>query len=457
MDRRFEVRKQQILAECVLDHRVVSGMLNRLGQFILPFAEHLLAGEQRAHASTYIQGLLSDLKRKSAEGIAYDHDQARQNVQHFLGRSAWDHRPLLRELVSQLGREIGCADGVIVFDPSAFPKQGQKSVGVARQWCGRLGKVENCQVGVYLGYVSREERALADMRLYLPEAWAKDRKRRRQVGVPKQVRFQTRHELALEMLDEHGNQLPHGWVAGDDEMGRNGHFRRDLQGRNECYLLAIASNTTLRDLRAPPAYGPSGRRLKPRQQQVQKWSAALPEEAWTLIDVRDGEKGPLRAEMAIAQAVEAKTDRRWMRFAETLVVVRTHGADGAVKYDYHLSNAPPQTPLAEFARVFCAMHRIEECLKRAKSEAALADYAVRTWPGWHHHQTLSLIATWFLIRETRRGKKIHPSDYSSFGSPHPGLASPRLADALYSGPNPPLPRPSDFPQRAGSCLSLQCT
>ena len=224
MDRRFEVRKRQILAECVLDRRVVNGMLKRLGQFILPFAEHLLAPAQRAHASTYLQGLLSDRKRKSAEGIAYDHDQDRQNLQHFVGRSDWDHGPLLKELLSQVGREIGCADGVIVFDPSAFPKQGQKSVGVAPKWCGRLGKVENCQVAVYLGYVSREEHALADLRLYLPEAWAKDRQRRRQAGVPKQVRFQTRHELALEMLDEHGDQLPHAWVAGDDEMGRSGHF-----------------------------------------------------------------------------------------------------------------------------------------------------------------------------------------------------------------------------------------
>ena len=457
MDRRFEVRKQQILAECVVDRRVVNGMLKPLGEFILPFAEHLLAPAQRAHASTYLRGLLSDLKRKSAEGIAYDHDQDRQDLQHFLGRSDWDHRPLLKELVSQVGREIGCADGVIVFDPSAFRKQGQKSVGVARQWCGRLGKVENCQVGVYLGYVSREEHALVDTRLYLPEAWAKDRKRRRQAGVPKEVRFQTRQELALEMLGEHRAELPHAWVAGDDEMGRNGHFRGDLQGRGEYYLLAVPSNTTLRDLLTPPAYGKSGRKLKPRQQQVQQWSAALPEEAWTLIDVRDGEKGPLRVEMAIGRAVEAKTDRRWMRYVETLVVVRTHEADGAVKYDYHLSNAAPETPLAEFARVFCAMHRIEECIKRAKSEAALADYAVRTWNGWHHHQTLSLIATWFLIREARRGKKIHPSDHRSFDSPHSGLASPRLADPLHTDPNLPLPRTSDFPQGVGSCLSLQRT
>src|SRR6202035_2297191 len=114
--------------------------------------------------------------------------------------------------------ELGETDGVLVFDPSAFPKQGTESVGVQRQWCGRLGKIENCQVGVYLGYVSRKDHALVDFRLYLPKEWTRDRKRMNKAGVPKGVRFCTRHELALDMLDEHGSLLPHQWIAGDDEM-----------------------------------------------------------------------------------------------------------------------------------------------------------------------------------------------------------------------------------------------
>jgi SRSO17 transposase len=140
---------------------------------------------------------------------------------------------VLRELACQVGTQLGEADGVLVFDPSAHPKKGTESVGVQRQWCGRLGKIDNCQVGVYLGYVSRLEQALVDMRLYLPESWARDRKRRTKAGVPQDVRFQTRHELALAMLDDKGPLLPHGWVTGDDEMGRSTHFRRALRGRNE--------------------------------------------------------------------------------------------------------------------------------------------------------------------------------------------------------------------------------
>ena len=132
---------------------------------------------------------------------------------------------------------------MIVFDPSGFVKKGTKSVGVARQWCGRVGKTENCQVGVYMAYVSRKEHALVDTRLYLPEEWTKDRGRRKAAGVPRRVKFRTRHELALEMLDEHGASLPHSWVAGDDEMGRPSDFRLKLRLRGERYLLAVPSNT----------------------------------------------------------------------------------------------------------------------------------------------------------------------------------------------------------------------
>ena len=125
-------------------------------------------------------------------------------------------------------------------------------MGVARQWCGRLGKVENCQVGIYMGYVTRIEHTLVNVRLYLPEEWTKDRARRREAGVPKTIQFQTRHQLALEMLDECGANLPHTWIAGDDEMGRPSGFRRDLRGRGQRYLLAVPSNTLIRDIDAPP-------------------------------------------------------------------------------------------------------------------------------------------------------------------------------------------------------------
>jgi SRSO17 transposase len=407
MERRFRVRLDELLADAVVSPAVPRGMLPRLERFLEPFVAALDTPEQRRHAHHYVAGLLSDLDRKNAEGIAYLHDQERQGLQKFLGQAPWEERPLVTELVCQVGVELGEADGVLVFDPSAFPKKGPASVGVARQWCGRLGKLDNCQVGVFLGYVSRTEHALVDYRLYLTKEWATDKQRRLQAGVPKQVRFQTRHELALAMLDEHGEHLPHAWVAGDDEMGRSSWFRQELRQRGERYLLAVPSNTAVRDLlAAAPLYQGRGRQPVVPFRRVDRWAAAQPAEVWQTVAVRDGEKGPLVVQ-ALRTLVQARTGGRVSDVAEWLVVFRAQQGDGSWKQDYLLGEAPLTTPLAEFARVFKAEHRIEECLQRAKSEAGLGQYQVRTWAGWHHHQALGLLATWFLTQETRRGKKIH--------------------------------------------------
>ena len=408
MERRFDVRLVELLDDAVLDERIPERMLERLKTFVTPFAACLTGCEQR-HVGEYVGGLFSDVKRKNAETIAYFHDQDRQAMQKFIGQSAWDDRPMIGELVRQIGAEIGEPDGVLVFDPSAFRKQGKESVGVARQWCGRFGKIDNCQVGVYLGYVSREEHALADVRLYLNEEWAKDRRHRKKCGVPHEIRFRTRHALALDMLAEHGESLPHAWIAGDDEMGRSSAFRRDLRALCERYLLAVPSNTLVRDLEAePPDYAGHGRRPEVPFTRAERWREALPENAWTTIEVRDGSRGPL-ATQAVKTRVRAKTDRRRVGPEEVLVILREVQGDGTMKHDYYLSNAPFETTLDEFARVAKAEHRVEECLERAKSDAGLAQYQVRNWIGWHHHQTLSFLATWFLTLENRRGKKIHAS------------------------------------------------
>src|SRR6516165_52033 len=200
MDRRYEARLVDMLSQAQVSPELGDGLLKRLDVFIAPFAATLSEPEQRRHAAEYVTGLLSKLEHKTGEGIAYLHDQERQGIQKFIGHVAWDHQPLLTTLAQQIGEELGEEDGVIVFDPSGFPKKGTKSVGVARQWCGRLGKVENCQVGVYMGYVSRKEHVIVNVRLYLNEEWAKDRARRKEAGVPKSIKFQTRHQLALEML-----------------------------------------------------------------------------------------------------------------------------------------------------------------------------------------------------------------------------------------------------------------
>ncbi len=409
MEGRFAVRREELLAQARVSAEDWSETTARLETFVAPFVGVLEEAAQRRHFVEYSSGLLSNLERKTGEGIADLHGQDRKPMQQFVGESSWKHAPLLLELARQVGQRLGEADGVIVFDPSAFAKKGTKSVGVARQWSGRQGKVDNCQVGIYMGYVSRREHALVNTRLYLPKEWTKSRARCRAAGVPDEVKFQTRHELALEMLDESGSLLPHGWIAGDDEMGRCGPFRESLRTRGERSLLAVPSNTLVRDVEAtPPEYSGRGRHPKVPWQRVDRWCAAQSESAWTTLDVRDGEKGPLLID-ALMCRVQARTPTGGTGPEEVLFITRERLSDGTFQHDDYLSNAAANTTLEEFARVAKAEHRIEECFHRGKSEAGLGDDQVRNWLGWHHHQTLSLIAAWFLTvlvmtAETRQGK-----------------------------------------------------
>jgi SRSO17 transposase len=414
MEARYALRKSQLLDECQMAPEIFEQVMPRLHTFLKPFVRlfHGQAADQ--HATTYVCGLLSNVERKNIASIAYRFGQSRLPLQSFMGWEAWDDAPLREELRSQVKTHLGQSDGVLVFDPSGFPKAGRESVGVARQWCGRLGKVDNCQVALSLGDVSRKGHTLVDTRLSLPKEWTKEKARLDKAGVPKASRaYRTRHQLALERLEHHGATLPHRWIAGDDEMGRPYWFRRRLEALGEQYLLAVPSNTSIRDMEVElPEYSGRGRRPQRPWQPVEAWSQALDETAWHRIDVRDGSKGPLVGE-AVKRRVVSRTHRRQQGAPETLVVLRSRDRDQAqvVKVDYSLSNAASETPLGEFARVAKAEHRIEECLQRSKSEAGLADYEVRHWTGWQHHQTLSLLATWFLVRETERGKKMDPCDH----------------------------------------------
>jgi SRSO17 transposase len=397
-----------MLAQAEVVPDLIDGFLGRLETFVHPFSASLGEPEQRRHTVEYLTGLLSKLGRKTGEGIAYLLDQHRQGLQNFIGQVPWADAPVLKVLATQVGEDLGEPDGVIVFDPSAFAKKGTKSVGVARQWCGRLGKVENCQVGIYMAYASRKDHAIVNTRLYLPEEWTNDRARCKAAGIPKGTKFRTRHERALEMLEEHGALLPHSWVAGDDEMGRPMSFRLELSRGGEQYLLAVPSNTLIRDIKAaPPEYSGRGRYPMNPFMRVDRWCAALPDTAWTTIEVRDGEKGPLTVEV-VKRRVQARTPTGGTGPEELLFITRERQADGTFKHDYYLSNATPEVLLKELARVAKAAHRVEECFQRAKGEAGLGDYQVRNWVGWHHHQTLALLAAWFLNQETRRGKNPDP-------------------------------------------------
>ena len=189
MERRFAVRYEELMAEAEVKPEALEGVLKRLGAFVKPFAASLIHDAQRQHVAEYVAGLVSNVKRKNIESIAYLHEQDRQPLQKFIGQKPWEWEPMIDELVRQVGASIGRADGVLVIDPSGVLKQGKGSVGVARQWCGRAGKVDNCQVGVYMAYVAHDEQTLVDARLYLPKEWTKDKRRCGQAGIPREISF----------------------------------------------------------------------------------------------------------------------------------------------------------------------------------------------------------------------------------------------------------------------------
>jgi SRSO17 transposase len=371
------------------------------------------------------------LPGKNAEDIATFVDVERQVIQDFIGTAPWDHWPLVNVLVGQVAERLGDPEGVIAFDPSSFPKRGTHSVGVKRQWCSHRGKVDNCQVGVFMGYVSRHDHALLDFRLSLPEEWARDEQRRQVCHVPPEVQYHTRHEQCLEMLDLWGDQVPHGWVTGDDELGRNTRFREELRQRGERYVLGVPCTTTMRDLEAPlPAYPGRGRRPKAPWQSVRTWRQLLTADAWTHLTVRDGEKGPVEMEM-VKRRVQTRLERKRTGPEEWLVVTRRPLADDRAweprasrdateqdtcyRYYYYLTPtdgaevAFTEPSLGELARVIKAGACIEASFQRGKGEAGMDTYQVRTWEGWHHHIALTLIAVWFLIGETHRGQQLTPA------------------------------------------------
>jgi len=221
MEARYAFRKTQLLDECQVAPEIFEQVLPRLYTFMTPFVKIFQGQIAEQHAKTYVCGLLSNLERKNVESIAYRFGHSRLPLQAFIGWDEWDDEPLRHALIGQVKTHLGQADGVLVFDPSGFPKSGRESVGVARQWCGRLGKVDNCQVAIYLGYVSRKGHSLVDTRLYLPKEWTQDKARLDKAGVPKACRgYRTRHQLALEIRAKKGASLPQGWMAGDDERGR---------------------------------------------------------------------------------------------------------------------------------------------------------------------------------------------------------------------------------------------
>lgn len=378
--------------------------LDDLDVFLQPYLPLFGREECRDNGSRAIRALLSNLPRKSAEPLAYYHDLPRRAMQRFVGAGTWEDEPILDVLCNEVAQDLGDKDGVFIVDKTCFAKKGDKSVGVARQWSGRLGKVDNCQSGVFLTYASRKGHTLVDRRLYLPEDWAKDKARREIAHVPKDVVFATSWELADELISLRSVVLPHGWIVGDEEFGRPGEFRDRLRDRDEKYMLEVPSDLHVRDLGQRKHAG-----RRPDAVEAREWTDSRSPRDWKLFTVRDTTKGPLQVR---ATWTRVMTNRRpdtkkgdWSR-EEVLLVIKTLGQRPETKY--FLCTVGENISLEERVQVACTRWKIEDTFERAKQEVGLAQYEVRSWTGWHHHMTLGLLALWFLTRQHLRLRPSFP-------------------------------------------------
>src|SRR3954453_12898831 len=392
---------QALLADATLTPEQVRGCQDRITTFLQRYLPRFYRAEQRTHATLVIRGLLSGLQRKTCEPIAVEAGVHRKPVQNFVGAGGWDDQAVMAELRGHAREALADPHAALILDPSGFPKSGTESCGVARQWCGRLGKQDNCQIGVFLAYAAPGGYAPLDRQLYLPEDWASDPVRRAKCHVPESVTFKESWRIAVDLLERCRKGLPHAWVAGDDEMGRPAQFRGWLRRHGERYVLDVPCNPNVRALerrRPPRRRAGRGRKREVPFCRADAWAARQPDSRWIRLTVRDGERGPLRVDAMVVR-VRTKEERR-VGPEERLVVMRT--VEATPRTDYSLSNAGPEVPLSELVRVRFTRHRIEEVFGAAKGEVGLGQHEVRSWVGWHHHMTLSLLALWFLVLERIR-------------------------------------------------------
>jgi len=403
-----EPEARALLAEAKVTVGQVAGCIRRLDRFLKRYLPWFYRKEQRGNARIVIRGLLSGLERKTAEPIARAQGVRRKPIQFFVGAGKWDDEAVMAELRREVVETLGDPDGAIIFDPSAFAKKGTHSCGVERTWCGRLGKMENCQVGLFMAYATGRGQGPLDRRLYLSRKWAADRERRAGCHVPRSVKFRERWRMALDMLEAHRRTVPHRWVVGDDEFGRTGAFRAGLRKRKEAYVLDVPCSTLVRDLqgrRPPRRPGSTGRRRVVPFVRAEAWAAAQPAGRWRNIHVKDGHKGPITVR-AIMTPVRTR-DKGRIGPQEWLLVLRSIDPDGrSPTLSYHLVWAPRPVTVEEAVAGHGRRHQIEQLFEDGKGQAGLDQYEVRSYVGWHHHMTLSLLALWFLESERLvQGKK----------------------------------------------------
>jgi SRSO17 transposase len=330
--------------------------------------------EPRRRAVGYIRGLLSDAERKNGWQVAEHLGEATPDgVQHLLARADWDADAVRDDLLGYVAEHLGDPDGVLVVDETGFLKKGTKSCGVARQYTGTAGRIENAQVGVFLAYAGEKGHARIDRALYLPKEWAADTERRKGAGVPGEVAFATKIVLARRMIDRAvAAGVPARWVTADAVYGSDYHFRATAEGHRLGYVVGVRSDFAVW----------SGF----RQVRVSALLAEVPADAWYRLSCGDGAKGPRVYDWAFVRtnSPDPAEYARW-------VLLRRSVSD-PTEVAYFACGGPPATTLQQLVLVAGARWAIEDLFELAKGDCGLDEYEVRSWTGWHRHVTLSLWA-----------------------------------------------------------------
>ena len=330
--------------------------------------------EPRRRAIGYVRGLLSGAERKNGWQLA-EHlgDPTPDGVQHLLARAGWDADAVRDGLLAYVTEHLGDPGGVLVVDETGFLKKGEQSVGVARQYSGTAGRIENSQIGVFLGYVTTKGRALLDRALYLPKEWAADKTRRKRAGVPKAVAFATKLVLARQMIDRAvAAGVPTRWVTADAVYGSDYHFRAAVEGHGLGYVVGVRTDFAVR--------------AGPRQVRAKALLAEVPADGWYRLSCGAGSKGPRVYDWARLRTAAPEPDActRWL-------LIRRSVSDPS-DVAYFACGGPPATTLSDLVRVAGTRWSIEDLFELAKGDCGLDEYEVRGWVGWHRHVTLSLWA-----------------------------------------------------------------
>jgi SRSO17 transposase len=402
----------------------VEGFMDELQEFQSVFHDCFARSEARGHFLDYMVGQYSPLARKSIEPMALAVEGGRiRSLQRFLSETVWDEEQMRWNYHQLVADELGEPDGVLMFDESGFVKKGKDSAGVARQYCGTLGKVENCQVGVCAGYASRQGYALVDQRLFLPEVWFGPAyaTRRLKCQVPDETMFQTKPQLAAAMLRSIRQEgiLPFRYIVADSVYGNSPDFLAAIEACvGTTALVAISSETRCwpqRPATQEQTYRYKGeerakRHLRPTAsapQSVAALAATLPAWQWYRRTVSEGTKGPIEYDFARHRVTLCK-DGLPERTA-WLVIKRTRSPEPT--YAYAISNAPASTPFRTLVWLSGIRWAVEQCFEEGKTELGMAHYEVRKYAGWQHHMVLTMLAHFFLWHlKGRLGKKSASAD-----------------------------------------------